>query len=405
MKLFYFGSVCSPETFNETVARSRVKPSASAQSFEYALIKGFSAHPQVELTIASAESTAPWPRGGRLFLRKREDMLTERARAQILPALNLPGIKQACHAAGAEKQLRAWLTDNQNDSDKCVLLYGLYPAVVQKLLRLCKQHGCKICAVITDVPSTMFTYTSSKSLLKALFARNYRAKAMALQGQFDGYIYLTEAMQEEVAPDKPFIVVETIVDCSIFDAYSDVQKASPPALMYAGALYRKYGVDTIVESYEKVQTPCELWLFGSGDYEEAIKRKAAKNPRIRFFGRVSREEVLRREKEATLLLNIRNAEDEYTKYSFPSKMVEYMLSGTPLLTTKLPGVPDEYDAYCYTIVERRAQNIAAAIDGILQDENLQATGVRARDFVTRHKNGTVQAGKIIDFLKRQMAKG
>ena len=61
MELFYFGSVCSNEVFNRTVADSRVKPSASAQNFEYALMKGLSADSTVQVTAVSAESIAAFP--------------------------------------------------------------------------------------------------------------------------------------------------------------------------------------------------------------------------------------------------------------------------------------------------------------------------------------------------------
>ena len=71
MKIFYCGSVCGGDVFNKTVAESKVKPSASAQNFETALIKGFSACDGVEVTVASAESIAAFPNGNRLFLKKR----------------------------------------------------------------------------------------------------------------------------------------------------------------------------------------------------------------------------------------------------------------------------------------------------------------------------------------------
>ena len=54
-------------------------------------------------------------------------------------------------------------------------------------------------------------------------------------------------------------------------------------------------------------------------------------------------------KEAKLLINLRNPEDKYTKYSFPSKTFEYMVSGTPFFTTKLEGIPSEYYNYLYCI--------------------------------------------------------
>lgn len=401
MKLFYFGSVCADEVFNATVENSKVKPSASAQNFENALIKGFLEN-KVELTVVSAESIATYPKGNRLFLKKRTDILNAGCASDILPAINLPLFKQNGHAKGAEKHLIKWLKTNAGESEKCVLVYGIYPAVVKSLQKICARYHCKIFAVITDVPSTMFTYTQNKSILKRIFSGSYRKTAIELQDKFDGYIYLTEAMSEEVAPGKPYTVVETIADTSVFDAVGTPEKSEPPAIMYAGALYKKYGVDLILDSFERVEADCELWLFGSGDYEEEIKKRAQRNTRIRFFGRVSRQEVLRYEKEASLLLNIRNDEDVYTKYSFPSKMVEYLLSGTPLLTTKLSGIPDEYYDYCYVTTTRDTQKIAEQMDEILHEANLAALGDKAKRYVEEHKNSSAQATRITHFLKEHI---
>ncbi|MDY3929289.1 MAG: glycosyltransferase [Clostridia bacterium] len=404
MKIFYFGSVCSQDVFNKTVEKSKIKPSASAQSFESALIKGFSENTDIDITVASAESIAMFPGGNRIYLKKRIDLLTENCSANIISAINLPLIKQINHADGAVRLFKKWEKENRNIKEKCVLVYGLYPQVVNKLQKACRKHNCKIFALITDIPSTMFTYTKSNNILKALFADSYRKKAVLIQDKFDGYIYLTEKMEEKVAPGKPYIVVETIADTNVFDKTERVEKSYPPAIMYAGALYKKYGVDMIVEAFENVKNNCELWLFGSGDYEDEISQKAKQNPKIKFFGRVSREDVLIKEKEATLLLNIRDPEELYTRYSFPSKMIEYMLSGTPVLTTKLSGIPNEYYSYCYLVNERNIINIAEQIDNILSDgkNNITSVGNKAREFVIREKNCNVQANKIAGFLKRNV---
>lgn len=400
MKIFYCGSVCGGDVFNKTVAESKVKPSASAQNFETALIKGFSACDGVEVTVASAESVAAFPNGNRLFLKKRKDKLTSDITADIVPAINLPYIKNVCHANGTAALFRRWLKTCKADEPKCAFLYGLYPGVAKKMLKECRKSGCSIFAVITDVPATMFTYTKSKSILKRLFSGSYRNRAVGLQDKFDGYVFLTKQMSEAVAPSKPFVVIEAIADSTLFDSSEDVKKAEPRTVMYAGALYRKYGVDMIVSAFEKTENDCELQLFGSGDMESELAEKSKENPRIRYCGRVSRDEILKREREATLLLNFRNGEDEYTKYSFPSKMTEYMLSGTPLFTSRLDGIPEEYYAYVYSTSAKDAEQLAREMDEILSDgEALSEMGRRAREFVMNKKNEKCQAGKIVDFLR------
>ncbi len=399
MKLFYFGSVCAQEIFNKTVKNSKNPPSASAQSFETALIKGLGTIEDLEITSASAESIAMYPGSNRVFLTKRIDEIASGVKTNIVPAINLPLIKQFNHASGTAKLLKKWLKYNKNETDKCVLSYGLYPAVAKKLQQLCKKYNCKCVCLITDIPKTMFTYTSTGNPLKKLFGGRYRENAVSLQGEFDGYIFLTEQMSEAVAPQKPFVVVETLADTEIFNSLKNVKKANPPVLMYAGALYKKYGVDLIVEAFTKVKEECELWLFGSGDYEEEIKKIAQKDKRIKFFGRVPREDVLNAEKQATLLLNLRNSNDDYTKYSFPSKMVEYMLSGTPLLTTKLEGIPVEYYNYVYSVDDNNTEKTAMLIDDILNNpQELCDMGEKAKSFVENNKNCFVQAEKIKEFL-------
>jgi len=399
MKLFYFGSVCSDEIFNQTVAKSKVKPSASAQNFENALLRGLGAIEGLEICAASAESIATYPGGNRLFLKKRTDKITDGVYTNIISALNLPFLKQNGHSIGAGKLLKRWLQENQNENDKCVLVYGIYPAVVKKIQKICKKYSCKCFAVVTDVPSTMFTYTKSKNLLKRIFGKNYRKTAIRLQGGFDGYVYLTEQMSEAVAPEKPYIVVETLADTEIFTAFNNIEKKYPPAIMYAGTLYKKYGVDLILDTFKAVKSDCELWLFGSGDYEETILKEAKEDKRIKFFGRVDRETVLKAEKASSLLLNLRNDKDEYTKYSFPSKMIEYMLSGTPLLTTVLNGIPKEYYSFVYSVDYNDADKIAVYIDEILSDnETLLKKGDEAKNFVIDNKNCFVQAKKISEFL-------
>ena len=400
MKIFYCGSVCGGDVFNKTVAESKVKPSASAQNFETALIKGFSACDGVEVTVASAESVAAFPNGNRLFLKKRKDRLTSDITADIVPAINLPYIKNVCHANGTAALFRRWLKTCKADEPKCAFLYGLYPSVAKKMLKECRKSGCSIFAVITDVPATMFTYTKSKNILKRLFSGSYRNRAVGLQDKFDGYVFLTKQMSEAVAPSKPFVVIEAIADSTLFDSLPDVKKAEPRTVMYAGALYRKYGVDMIVSAFEKTKNDCELQLFGSGDMESELTEKSKENPRIRYCGRVSRDEILKREREATLLLNFRNGEDEYTKYSFPSKMTEYMLSGTPLFTSRLDGIPEEYYAYVYSTSAKDAEQLAREMGEILSDgEALSEMGRRAREFVMNKKNEKCQAGKIVDFLR------
>ena len=105
---------------------------------------------------------------------------------------------------------------------------------------------------------------------------------------------------------------------------------------------------------------------------------------------------------ATLLVNPRPTGEEYVKYSFPSKTMEYMSTGTPVLTTVLPGMPKEYHPYVYLLEEETADAIAEKLGQIFAQpaEALFEKGMAAREFILKEKNNVKQAGKILAMLER-----
>ena len=102
-----------------------------------------------------------------------------------------------------------------------------------------------------------------------------------------------------------------------------------------------------------------------------------------------------------LLINPRPSEEEFTKYSFPSKNMEYMTSGTPLLTTKLVGMPEEYYEYVYLFDDESVEGMSKKIDEVLSlsEETRKKTGLKAREFILKEKNNVIQTRKMIDLMK------
>lgn len=399
MKILYIGSICNESEFEATNSRSRTKVSFAPQHFEAAILKGLSSVRDVELTCISAECIATYPHGSKFYLSERTDDLGNGLTSKIAPAINLPFIKPKMHANAIGRMVEKWLRENQSTIDKCVFLYGFYTAVAEKTFEICKKYGCKCFTMITDMPSVALTEHKG---LKGYFKAKARDHAVKVQGLADGYVFITKQMADVVAPGKPFHVMEVLVDTSIVNNTECGNKRK--ALMYAGTLYKKYGIDTLIDVYEQLDTDYELWIMGAGDYEEEIKKKSESNPMIKFFGVVSREEVMRREQEASLLLNIRNPKDEYTKYSFPSKMIEYILSGTPVFTTKLPGFPADYDEHLYYNEEYTQEGLIRDLKKVLSlpEEELKEKGKRASEFVRNNKNCERQMAMMVEFIKSQL---
>ena len=112
------------------------------------------------------------------------------------------------------------------------------------------------------------------------------------------------------------------------------------------------------------------------------------------------QEIVKEEVKATLLINPRPTNQEFVKYSFPSKNMEYLVSGTPLLTTRLPGMPMEYYPYIYTIDAETDEGLCKTLRVLLSKskQELHENGKRAKMFVLENKNENIQGKKIVLLL-------
>ena len=160
----------------------------------------------------------------------------------------------------------------------------------------------------------------------------------------------------------------------------------------------------MANAYDAVAKDDEcLLIFGDGDYEvkEYIKKMACNSKHIQYLGTIPNEEVLRYEKMAELLINPRPNIGDYTKYSFPSKLIEYMCSGIPALVNKLDGVPDEY--YDKLILfsginsEDYKESIRRALD--MSVEERERVGREAKEFITERNGEESSLTKIERLLE------
>lgn len=397
MKILYFGTVCDIKNYDRLLKDCSSKPSVATIVFESALLEGFKQN-GADVEIHSFPMIPTYPASKLLRFGKNTEKLLCGYDCRWLNTLNLPVLKQYTRRRDAKKILKRWC--KQNGSDGLVLTYSVPPFLVKDVIRYGKRYGTKIVAIVPDLLRDMYVNEKQGSL-KTRLKNLYIKPALKLQGEYDGYVYLTDAMHLVVAPQKPYTVVEGIAAVSASGG-EKAEKADVRAVMYAGMLHEKYGIMNLVDAFRSLDMQnAELWLFGDGTAVEQIKEIAIADGRIKYFGTVTREEILAYEKRATLLVNPRSPDEEFTAYSFPSKTIEYMLSGTPLLTTRLKGIPNEYFDYVFlsenNSVGELAQGIQTALS--LGEDELYAFGARARDYIVKEKNAASQAAKILGFLE------
>lgn len=223
--------------------------------------------------------------------------------------------------------------------------------------------------------------------------------------KYDGYLLLTEAMNAVVNKfEKPYVVIEGHSDSKMVEVVNSFEaKTTPKVMMYAGGIHKEFGIQRLVDAF--IEGKFEGWqlhIYGDGNYQNELKEVAAKNENVKYFGVKPNHYVVEQQLKATLLVNPRLTDAEYVKYSFPSKTLECMASGTPLLTTRLPGMPKEYNSYVYLFDEETQESFLNVLMGVLSNSDIELfeKGRVAKEFAVTKKNNIVQARKLLDFIEK-----
>lgn len=280
--------------------------------------------------------------------------------------------------------------ESQNNKDIVIVCDILNSIVSFAGILFGKIHKKQVVGIVTDLPNCL----SSKRFNFNRILRNY------IIANSDRYVFLTKYMNESLnTKNKPFTIIEGVVDSSVVKTYSEVNKEK--VILYAGTLDRKYGIDKLIDAFIEINDlKWSLHIYGDGDYKSNIIEKTKNVNNIKYFGVKNNKEIVKKEKEAMLLVNPRPNIGKYTKYSFPSKIMEYMSSSTAILMFPLDGIPNEYYDYVYLFEDFEIDSMKKVLKSLMNKPvtELLEKGKIAKDFVFS-KVESNQTEKILNNLK------
>ena len=389
MKILYGYSNCSDKLYKKITSEKNAAVLRPDQKYHGLLIKGLSAN------VEQVECISGLPVNASVTDRKvvrEQDETDGNIHYHYVTTLNVPVLRQIMIFCGS-----FWSVIKAGRKDTYAVCDCLNIANAYGMTLACRLKNIPVVTIVTDLPDMQRKGGFMKRLNNALF------------NKVDGFVILTEQMNERInRKAKPYIVSEGHVDAGLGSVPLSEKyetKNGKKVVVYAGSLLKLYGVQNLVEGFIKAKIPdSELWIYGDGDYREELEKICGENDSIKYKGVRDNGEIVEAETRAALLVNPRPSAPEYTKYSFPSKNMEYMVSGTPVLTTKLPGMPREYYPYVYLLEDETSSGVAEALENIFSEEYKTRTekGISARNFVILNKSNVIQAKKIAGFMKKEL---
>lgn len=395
-KLIFIGGIFPEHRIEEIQKTENITRVLSADTLQKNIIKGIEENTGTHMPVFST-----------YFLRDRADVFEwvksytwEDADGGVnynLPYLRVKMLSLFSKYRSVKKYVSRWIKENNPNGKTKIIVYPAYFPFLMALSDMKKKYDIEVCMVVADLPQYM-GLQAKKSLYNKLALKMTMYLFEKNLSVVDSFVLLTEQMNAVVNKEnKPYTVMEGIA--SDLYVYKDLPKlVHPRVVTYSGGMQLKYGIPVLLDAIKQIDDQdVEFRFYGRGDAAALVQARAKEDSRIRYYESLEINALHDVQQESTMLINPRQNSDVFTKYSFPSKNLEYLLSGRPTVAYMLDGIPEEYRDLFVVPASDSAGDLAKCIQGILalSDEEQQKIGQTARQYVLDNKNYLVQTEKIL----------
>lgn len=321
MKIIYFTTAQEEKDFRSFITYWKIPLNASNQNFHNKLIRSLAIKNEVEVISVRPFSLSKTTITGLKRETKKDGNITwhyiKRAGGKIWRTLTIaPQVKSILKKMNLKNAV--FMTDSINTH------------VARVTNKMAEQFKRPVIGICTDSPSNI---SGTK--------RSYALNILAQAEKFSGYIALTEGLKDLFNPDgKPSYIFEGLVEDRKFPKSEEKKN---PYFFFGGALMEKYGVYQLIEAF-KILKPKDIDLYICGHHgdKEMIKAAIKGNNRIKYLGLLNVSKVMELEQRSLACINPRPFTEDLDRFSIPSKTLEYMAMGRPVISVKNTALKEKF---------------------------------------------------------------
>lgn len=373
MHIIYVTTAMQEEVYASLLKVSKYAPNPSNQNFHSLLIDGLSQTTPVDVISA------------RPYSHKQQKIgyypPMHQANFHYLGVMNAPILKPI----SIVKQAVKWI-ENIRKKDSIILVDSLNLTLFEVVKHCKNKWQIPVFALVTDLAENMSSVPN-----------RYKQKMQKTYALYDGFLCLTEGINSKVnLLNKPFHIFHGLVKES--RAQSN-DKSYSPYFFFAGAIYRRYGIIALLEAFSLIQGDYQLLIAGQGPDVPYVLEACENDARIHYLGVLPRSEVLAYEAASLANINPRLFDVSLDQYSIPSKLLEYLASGRPTITTHHTLLLEEFGDYVIHAKEGDTVDLAEAMVALLKnEEHYNQLAKKAKEILFAHYDYQVVSQKIIDYL-------
>lgn len=398
LNILFLSSVFPPDIEKQVKKLSRNTLSDAANNLQWSIIHGLIDNGVESITMFNVLPIGSFPKYYATPFIKETQHNLGKIKIINFGFCNIFFLKRILNPFHYITNLQDWVFKS-SQSPTVIIAYSVSPFLLKAIKKVKLEHDFISVLVVPDLLE--HNVLNKKNSIIKLYNLIVVRLLKKLFKYIDGYVFLTRYMVEKFITSK-YKVIEGVstkygldnrTHLSLEDGYKTI--------IYAGTLHERFGIKFLIDTFKLVKNPnTKLIICGVGDYQKYVESNSKIDSRIVYKGLLDREAVYDLIQSSTIVINPRNDSEVFTKYSFPSKNLEALSMGKPLIAFKLPGIPDEYDPYIIYLKSNVPIESAQQIDDILSfsQEKLDEIGRVGKEFVDKYKNRKTQAKQIIDLI-------
>lgn len=242
------------------------------------------------------------------------------------------------------------------------------------------------CYIATDLSNNPEEHQKHASMYKMLSEADY-------------LVLLSNQMREVIDMQN---VKDSIVIQGVADVQTESEINKKRIILFSGTLNESNGISNLIEAFSRLNTNYELHFYGTGSSVKTIQNCNIKN--VKYMGTVSNDIMVKKQKEALILVNPRPMNQDFVAFSFPSKLIEYLASGTATISTKLSCITSDYDDYLLYFKDDTVNGLYDSLNQLvnLPERELIDIGKKQQNFVLENKSNIIQAKKVLDMVSKNL---
>jgi glycosyltransferase involved in cell wall biosynthesis len=269
-----------------------------------------------------------------------------------LPFLNLRFIRPLTLRWHARKYLRKFLKQTEGPTQMLIDGNSALAGWIAKPFR----HHAKVISigVLTDDP-----YQLSGN-------QSYRSRQhIALHRHYQLYLALTNPLLKVYqVENKPHLLVPGLIEFP-----EGASRHPRPYLFFSGALYTRYGIESLIQGFLDLgKIDFDLLIAGYGPETAFVEKMSLTHRHIKFLGLLSPKETMKYQAGAYANINPRPLDETLDQVAIPSKVLDYLSTGVPTISTEHPFIKATFGDTLHWIETSSPDGIRVAILSFLKGD-------------------------------------